>query len=237
MGFFSKKKKAKLKAIEECVTGIKIWTDGSCFPNPDGEGGWSFVIRADDLCVVRSGYIPEPCTNNRAELLGAIAALKQLDKNTLLYKPVTLYTDSQYVQKGITQWISGWISRGWRNVQGQPTPNKKLWQLLLDAKSGIKVQFKHVRGHTGEPMNELCDWLANAARENKVGVVYQGCFADLDDSLRDVMDKEGDGTMTTIAPDISEDDVMGKRSNRPKQKPVDWKKANNPFGDKDDDPF
>lgn len=132
---------------------ITIYTDGGCDPNP-GVGGWGAVLIHKNTRKELSGGDLET-TNNRMELIAAISALEALKKSC----SVQLYTDSQYVQKGITQWLPGWKRRGWRR-KGGPILNLDLWKRLDELAQQHDIAWKWVRGHTGVPENERCDQLA-----------------------------------------------------------------------------
>jgi ribonuclease HI len=137
---------------------VEIWTDGGCKPNP-GPGGWGAILRFRGTEKELSGA-ELATTNNRMELTAAAAALEALKRPCR----VVLYTDSQYVQNGVTRWHSGWVRRNWRNAAGDPVANMDLWQRLLAAAKQHRVEWHWVRGHTGDPMNERADRLATMAR-------------------------------------------------------------------------
>jgi ribonuclease HI len=133
---------------------VIIYTDGACSGNP-GPGGWGAILQfAGKEKELLGGE--KATTNNRMELMGAIAALESLTRPC----PVVLYTDSQYVQKGIKEWIHGWKKRGWKKADGKPVINADLWQRLDLAAKPHKVDWRWVRGHSGDPMNERADGLA-----------------------------------------------------------------------------
>ena len=136
---------------------VEIFTDGACSGNP-GPGGWGALLRYGDMEKELSGGEPST-TNNRMEMMAAIVALEALTKPT----HVKLYTDSQYVQKGATEWLPQWIKRDWKTADRQPVKNADLWQRLQAAKAPHKVEFIWVRGHSGHPENERVDRLAVAA--------------------------------------------------------------------------
>jgi len=136
-----------------------IYTDGACSGNP-GPGGWGTVLTFDDGRVDELGGAAEQTTNNRMELQAAIAALEVLARGAQT-APVTLYTDSEYVLKGITQWVAGWKRRGWKTAQGKPVLNRDLWE-TLDRLNSSLVRWQHVRGHSGNAGNERCDAIARA---------------------------------------------------------------------------
>lgn len=138
---------------------VEIYTDGACAGNP-GPGGWGALVRWGNHQKELSGGEPET-TNNRMELKAAIEALK------ILKRPchVRLYTDSQYLKQGITQWIHDWKKRGWKTADRKPVKNIDLWQGLDGALARHKVEFFWVRGHAGHPENERADALARAGLE------------------------------------------------------------------------
>lgn len=134
---------------------IYIYSDGACKGNP-GTGGWGALLVTD-------GHRKEICggeantTNNRMEMTAVIRALESLKRPST----VEVHTDSQYVQKGISEWMAGWKRRNWRTAAGQPVKNQDLW-LQLDALSQLhRIEWKWVRGHNGHPENERADELAN----------------------------------------------------------------------------
>ncbi len=139
----------------------EIYTDGACSGNP-GPGGWGTRIEFSNGQVHELGDYEANSTNNRMEMQAAIAALDYLrnwQKQSGQSDTITLHTDSQYVIKGITQWIKGWKRKGWKNAQGKPVLNKDLWQ-AMDELNGLDVRWQYVRGHAGNPGNERCDQIA-----------------------------------------------------------------------------
>lgn len=138
---------------------ISIWTDGACKGNP-GAGGWGALLQYGTHKKEIYGGEANT-TNNRMELLAVIEAL------VLLTKPckVHIYTDSQYVQKGMSEWITGWKQRGWRTAAKKPVKNADLWQRLDALSEQHEVQWHWVRGHTGDVGNERADELANLGVE------------------------------------------------------------------------
>jgi ribonuclease HI len=135
----------------------EIYTDGACRGNP-GRGGWGAVLRYKGH--EKTLYGAEPLTtNNRMELMAAIRALESLKRPCR----VRLTTDSQYVQKGITEWMVNWKRNGWKTAAKKPVKNADLWQRLDAAISGHQIHWEWVRGHSGHPENELADELANKA--------------------------------------------------------------------------
>jgi ribonuclease HI len=137
---------------------VEIWTDGGCKPNP-GPGGWAAVLRFRGTERELSGG-EAATTNNRMELTAAAEALEALKRPCR----VVLHTDSQYVRNGITRWHTGWVRKNWRNAAGDPVANMDLWKRLLAAEKPHQVDWRWVRGHSGDIMNERVDVLATAAR-------------------------------------------------------------------------
>ncbi|MBS0212830.1 MAG: ribonuclease HI [Proteobacteria bacterium] len=135
---------------------IEIHTDGACLGNP-GPGGWAALLRFGGREKELAGGEPAT-TNNRMELMAAIAGLEALKESC----DVKLFTDSKYVQQGISEWLPGWVRRGWKTAGGQPVKNQDLWQRLHAAAAGHRVQWLWVKGHAGHPDNERVDALARA---------------------------------------------------------------------------
>ena len=133
---------------------IEIYTDGACSGNP-GPGGWGAVILDNGQSIELSGF-EEATTNNRMELMAAISALESLTEKTV----VALYTDSNYVKSGITQWISSWKAKGWKKADNEPVKNVDLWQRLDAICQKHQVSWHWVKGHSGHPGNERADFLA-----------------------------------------------------------------------------
>ncbi|WP_158742342.1 ribonuclease HI [Acidisphaera sp. L21] len=138
---------------------VAIWTDGGCKPNP-GPGGWAAILQFGDIEREMTGFEPVT-TNNRMELTAAAAALEALKRPC----KVALHTDSEYVRNGITRWHTGWVRKNWRNAAGDPVANMDLWKRLLDAAKPHTIEWKWVRGHAGDIMNERADVLATRARQ------------------------------------------------------------------------
>jgi ribonuclease HI len=136
---------------------VEIFTDGACKGNP-GPGGYGIILRFQGQCKELNGF-ENVTTNNRMELMGAIIALSQLKEPC----DVDLYSDSQYLSKGITEWLPAWKARGWKTASKKPVQNQDLWQQIDRLNQVHKIQWKWVRGHTGHPENERCDFLANQA--------------------------------------------------------------------------
>jgi len=138
---------------------VVIATDGACKGNP-GPGGWGALLRIGAKERELSGAEAHT-TNNRMELMAAIQALAALTKPC----HVTLTTDSVYVRDGITKWVHGWQRKGWRTADNKPVKNVELWQALLAETKPHRIDWKWVKGHSGDPDNERVDALANAAIE------------------------------------------------------------------------
>jgi len=139
------------------VSGIEIYTDGACRGNP-GPGGWAALLRMGDHEREISGA-ERLTTNNRMELTAVIRALQALKR------PVRarLYTDSEYVRRGISEWLPAWKARGWRTADRKPVKNQDLWQQLDELARNHHIEWHWVPGHAGVPDNERVDRLANAA--------------------------------------------------------------------------
>ena len=138
---------------------VEIHTDGACLGNP-GPGGWAALLRHGSTERELVGGEPDT-TNNRMELMAAISGLEALKTPC----EVVLHTDSQYVKKGIGEWMPNWIRRGWKTAAGDPVKNKDLWERLSLANTRHQVQWKWVRGHSGNVDNERVDQLARGAAE------------------------------------------------------------------------
>jgi len=138
---------------------VEIHTDGACLGNP-GPGGWAALLRYGSTERELVGGEADT-TNNRMELMAAIAGLEALKSPC----EVVLHTDSQYVKKGIGEWLPNWIRRGWKTAAGDPVKNKDLWERLASANTRHQVVWKWVKGHAGHVDNERVDQLARAAAE------------------------------------------------------------------------
>ena len=136
---------------------VDIYTDGACRGNP-GPGGWGALLSAGARAKEISGA-ENPTTNNRMELRAVIAALEALKRPS----QVRLYTDSQYVRRGITEWLAQWKARDWKTADRKPVKNQDLWQQLEQAAARHRIEWHWVRGHSGVAGNERADALANAA--------------------------------------------------------------------------
>tara|TARA_B100001173_G_scaffold299355_1_gene297810 strand:+ start:120 stop:545 length:426 start_codon:yes stop_codon:yes gene_type:complete len=136
---------------------IKIYTDGSCLTNP-GNGGWAAIIDQDGAILKISGS-EKNTTNNRMELLAPINALNKIDSNS----KIEIYTDSQYVRLGITEWINKWITNNWKTSKKEDVKNKDLWFKLYNLNKSLDVKWIWVKAHSGIPLNEEVDLLAKKA--------------------------------------------------------------------------
>lgn len=137
---------------------VQIFTDGACRGNP-GLGGWAAILRNSDGREKEISGSEKNTTNNRMEMRAAIEALKALTQDC----EVDIMTDSEYLRKGITEWVHQWQARGWRTSQKKPVKNKDLWVALLEAEKRHSVRWHWVKGHSGHPENERADELANQA--------------------------------------------------------------------------
>jgi len=148
------------------LTDVVIYTDGACKGNP-GPGGWGVLLRSPDGSEKELFGGELGTTNNRMEMTAVIEAL------TALKRPcaVVLHLDSQYVLKGITEWLVGWKAKGWKTAAKQPVKNVDLWQRLdaLVSTSGHTIDWRWVKGHAGDPGNERADALANKGVEKALG--------------------------------------------------------------------
>ncbi len=144
---------------------VEIYTDGACSGNP-GPGGWGALLRIGGHEKELFGGEADT-TNNRMELTAVIRALEALKRPV----QARVHTDSQYVQKGISEWIHGWKAKGWRTASKQPVKNVELWQRLdaLVSTGGHRIEWRWVKGHSGDPGNERADALANRGVDKALG--------------------------------------------------------------------
>lgn len=141
---------------------VEIWTDGGCQGNP-GPGAWAYVMRAGASPAERSGFDPQT-TNNRMELTAVLEALRDLlAHDEWKGLPVTVTTDSQYVQKGITEWIHAWERNSWKTSSKKPVKNVDLWSALAELSRTRPITWTWVEGHAGNEMNEKCHHLVEQA--------------------------------------------------------------------------
>ncbi len=136
---------------------VIIHTDGACRGNP-GPGGWGAILVSGKHRKELKGS-EQDTTNNRMELMAAIEALKALTRRC----DVVLWTDSEYVKNGITKWVHGWVKRGWKTAAKQPVKNEALWKALLEQSQRHDIEWRWVKGHSGDEGNERADSLANEA--------------------------------------------------------------------------
>jgi ribonuclease HI len=150
-------------AGQATVKVVDIYTDGACSGNP-GPGGWGAVLRYGAHVKELYGGDAQPTTNNRMEMMAAIAALESLTRSAA----VRLYTDSAYLRDGITKWLVNWKRNGWMTADRKPVKNADLWQRLETAAARHQMQWLWVKGHAGNPGNERADALANGGvRESR----------------------------------------------------------------------
>ncbi|GAB2513441.1 ribonuclease HI [Lysobacter humi (ex Lee et al. 2017)] len=146
-------------AAPSTLKSVHVHTDGACLGNP-GPGGWAALLRYGTRERELSGAEPAT-TNNRMELMAAIRALEALTEGC----HVDLFTDSQYVRQGITEWMPNWIRRNWRTAGGEAVKNRDLWERLHEATHRHRIDWHWVKGHSGDPDNERVDRLARAQAE------------------------------------------------------------------------
>ena len=138
---------------------IKIYTDGSCLKNP-GNGGWAAIINVNNVIKKISGSVKDT-TNNKMELMAPIKAIQEVKGQ----QPIEIYTDSQYVKLGITDWIHKWIKNNWQTSKKEPVKNKDLWMELYDLTKSHEIKWIWVKAHAGNKLNEEVDLLAKQAAE------------------------------------------------------------------------
>lgn len=143
---------------------VTIYTDGAAKGNPNGPGGYGAVLQFKDSQgkeyekEISAGY--DKTTNNRMELMGAIAALEELKRPC----EVELFTDSQYITNAMNKgWLENWIAHEWKNSSNKPVKNRELWERLIEAAADHSITWNWVKGHNGHPQNERCDALATSA--------------------------------------------------------------------------
>jgi len=155
---------------------LYIYTDGGCSGNP-GPGGWAYVMvlqafqsagKQDSARIIAQDKGGEKeTTNNRMELTAVIMALRALKNFDSALSSITLLTDSQYVQKGITEWIHSWKRNSWRTSGKSPVKNKELWVELDALAGGVKIKWEWIKGHAGNEYNEMCDAMTQEAISNQ----------------------------------------------------------------------
>jgi len=139
---------------------VEIWTDGGCRGNP-GPGGWAYIVRDAGTTRESSGFEPST-TNNRMELTAVREALSSLS-GAPASASVSIHTDSQYVQKGITEWIHTWVRNGWKTSAKKPVKNIELWRSLWELCRDRQIRWEWVMGHAGNELNERCDRMVQEA--------------------------------------------------------------------------
>ena len=139
---------------------IKIYTDGSCLNNP-GNGGWAAIININDEVKKIRGSVKDT-TNNKMELMAPIKALQEIKEQ----QPMEIYTDSQYVRLGITDWVHKWIKNNWQTSKKEPVKNKELWIQLYELTNSFDIKWIWVKAHSGNLLNEEVDLLAKQAAES-----------------------------------------------------------------------
>ena len=145
-------------------TVINAYTDGACSGDTKF-GGWGFVLTLDDKRLERSGG-QKQTTNNQMELTAAIKALEEIQRR-YPKNPIVLYTDSQYVRRGITEWIENWKLNGWKTAAKKSVLNQDLWVQLDKLNQDMNVTWKWIKGHSGHPLNDRADSLAKAAKPTR----------------------------------------------------------------------
>ena len=152
---------------------ITIYTDGASRGNP-GPGGWGGVIVNEDWVIEMGGSDPHT-TNNKMELTACIRSLEfTISNSQFSNKPIQIYTDSEYVMKGITEWIHRWQRKGWKTANRKPVLNQDLWQKLIELTEGKNIEWKYVAGHAGIPLNERADEIATSFADNLNPSLYDG---------------------------------------------------------------
>ena len=163
-----------------------IYTDGACTGNP-GPGGWGVVVYFDDGSIHELGDASTKTTNNRMEMQAAIAALEFI-KDSGQSKPITLYTDSEYLINCVTKWVKGWKRKGWKKSDGKPVLNQDLL-VTLDSLNNQQIKWQHVRGHAGNIGNERCDQIARGFATGKIPSLKQ--ILDINISDENLVQKTG----------------------------------------------
>jgi ribonuclease HI len=149
---------------------VTIYTDGSSRGNP-GPGGWAAILITETE-VIELGSYEDHTTNNRMELMGAIKGLREIGPH-MHVEEVEVCTDSEYVKKGITEWIEGWMAKGWKNSLKKPVLNQDLWEELYAEEkrlkeAGVKMKWTYVAGHAGIPLNERADVIATSCADSVI---------------------------------------------------------------------
>jgi ribonuclease HI len=144
------------------MSNITIYTDGGCSGNP-GPGAWAYILLEGEGSSRGSGFVPQT-TNNRMELQAVIEGLRAVHGNPARHSlEIEVFTDSQYVKNGISDWIHTWVQNGWRTRSKEPVKNQDLWQELMRLTTPLKIRWHWLQGHAGDPYNEACDRLVREA--------------------------------------------------------------------------
>ncbi len=190
-----------------------LYGDGACKGNP-GTGGWGAVAYFTDGSVAELGGREPATTNNRMEMQAAIEAMKFFVRSGQT-TPCTLYTDSEYVIKGVTSWLKGWKSRGWKTAAGKPVLNQDLWETLDELSSTIRLQaqgkplkWEHVKGHAGNVGNERCDVIASSFAQGKPISLRQSALSTLKSTDQSVVQSTiSSPAQLSLVPDPNTDTV------------------------------
>lgn len=146
---------------------LEMYTDGACSGNP-GPGGWAWVLVLDDDVLAQNSGFEKNTTNNRMELLAVIYGLEHCKQNPQKEKTLHVFTDSSYVQQGISTWIHNWKKNGWKTANKKPVKNQDLWQRLDNLQENFSIEWHWVKGHANNKFNNLCDKLAVNAYKNNL---------------------------------------------------------------------
>jgi ribonuclease HI len=164
-----KLKAAMIDILDMCRADLedrvyRAWVDGSCIHNPDGPGGWAYILQSPDGAEKTGGGHDKKTTNNRMEMMAAISAIESVRKGAI----IRVRTDSQYVQRGVEEWMTRWKANGWKTADRKPVKNEDLWRRLDKAQAKRDVVWIWIKGHAANPMNERVDMLARGhAREKR----------------------------------------------------------------------
>jgi ribonuclease HI len=151
---------------------ILIFTDGSARGNP-GPGGWGSIVVANGK-VFELGGNHSHTTNNKMELAGAIGALEFVKREIKNPSPITIISDSEYVVKGMNEWLPNWKKNNWRTASRKPVLNQESWQKLSELSENLKIEWKNVLGHSGHEANERCDMIATSFADENPVTLFQG---------------------------------------------------------------
>ena len=182
-----------------------IYTDGACTGNP-GPGGWGTVVYFNDGSVHEMGDSSQHTTNNKMEMQAAIAALEFFQSSGQT-QPITLYTDSKYVIDCVTKWVKSWKKNGWKKSDGNPVQNQDLLE-ILDQLNSQRVQWQHVRGHSGNVGNERCDVIARSFANHKIPHLKQS----LADFLHETLPEIGEISVVKVPNDPINSTITNKNT-------------------------